>query len=34
MAGVGVRLTARAILDVGYHYLDMGTINSQRSHKA
>lgn len=31
MAGVGVQLTDRAILDVGYRYIDMGSITSQRS---
>ncbi len=31
MAGVGVQLTDRAILDIGYRYLDAGSIKSQRS---
>lgn len=31
MAGVGVQLTDRAILDVGYRYIDTGSISSQRS---
>lgn len=31
MAGVGVQLSDRAILDVGYRYIDTGSITSQRS---
>ncbi|MGD9670039.1 MAG: outer membrane protein [Hyphomicrobiaceae bacterium] len=31
MAGVGVQLSDRAILDIGYRYLDTGSITSQRS---
>ena len=31
MAGVGVQLTDRAVLDVGYRYIDTGSITSQRS---
>jgi opacity protein-like surface antigen len=31
MAGVGVQLSDRAVLDVGYRYIDMGKISSQRS---
>jgi opacity protein-like surface antigen len=31
MAGVGYQISDRAILDVGYRYIDLGTISSQRS---
>ncbi|HRY07004.1 MAG TPA: acyloxyacyl hydrolase [Hyphomicrobiaceae bacterium] len=31
MAGVGIQLSDRAILDIGYRYLDAGSITSQRS---
>lgn len=31
MAGVGYQLSDRAIIDVGYRYIDMGSITSQRS---
>ncbi|MGD9784165.1 MAG: outer membrane protein [Hyphomicrobiaceae bacterium] len=31
MAGVGYQISDRAILDVGYRYIDMGSIASQRS---
>lgn len=34
MAGVGIQLTDRAILDIGYRYLDAGSISSQRSDTA
>lgn len=30
MAGIGYQLSDRAILDIGYRYLDMGKISSQR----
>jgi opacity protein-like surface antigen len=30
MAGVGYQISERAVLDVGYRYLDMGKISSQR----
>ncbi len=31
MAGVGYQISDRAILDLGYRYIDMGSISSQRS---
>lgn len=31
MAGVGYQISDRAIIDVGYRYMDMGSITSQRS---
>lgn len=31
MAGVGVQITDRAILDVGYRYIDTGSVSSDRS---
>jgi len=31
MAGVGYQISDRAIIDVGYRYIDMGQISSQRS---
>ncbi len=31
MAGVGYQISDRAILDVGYRYIDLGSISSQRS---
>lgn len=31
MAGVGYQISDRAIIDVGYRYIDMGSISSQRS---
>ncbi len=34
MAGVGIQLTDRAILDIGYRYIDTGSISSQRSDTA
>lgn len=34
MAGVGYQISDRAILDVGYRYIDMGSITSQRSDTA
>ncbi len=34
MAGVGYQLSDRAIIDVGYRYIDMGSITSQRSDTA
>ena len=34
MAGVGIQLSDRAVLDVGYRYIDMGSISSQRSDSA
>lgn len=34
MAGVGVQLSDRAILDIGYRYIDTGSITSQRSDTA
>ncbi len=34
MAGVGYQLSERAIVDVGYRYIDMGSITSQRSDTA
>jgi opacity protein-like surface antigen len=34
MAGVGYQISDRAILDVGYRYIDMGSISSQRSDSA
>jgi opacity protein-like surface antigen len=34
MAGVGYQISDRAILDVGYRYIDLGTISSQRSDSA
>jgi opacity protein-like surface antigen len=34
MAGVGYQISDRAILDVGYRYIDLGTITSQRSDSA
>jgi opacity protein-like surface antigen len=34
MAGVGYQISDRAILDVGYRYIDMGKISSQRSDSA
>jgi len=34
MAGVGIQLSDRAILDVGYRYIDTGSISSQRSDTA
>jgi opacity protein-like surface antigen len=34
MAGIGYQISDRAILDVGYRYLDMGKISSQRHDNA
>ena len=34
MAGVGYQISDRATLDVGYRYIDMGSISSQRSDSA
>jgi opacity protein-like surface antigen len=34
MAGVGYQISDKAILDVGYRYIDLGRINSQRSDSA
>lgn len=34
MAGVGYQISDRAVLDVGYRYMDMGSISSQRSDSA
>jgi opacity protein-like surface antigen len=34
MAGVGYQISDRAIIDVGYRYIDMGSISSQRSDSA
>ena len=34
MAGVGYQISDRAILDVGYRYIDLGKISSQRSDSA
>ncbi|MCB1522260.1 MAG: porin family protein [Hyphomicrobiaceae bacterium] len=34
MAGVGYQISDRAILDIGYRYIDMGSITSQRSDTA
>lgn len=34
MAGVGYQISDRAIIDVGYRYIDMGSITSQRSDTA
>ena len=34
MAGVGIQLSDRAVLDIGYRYLDTGSITSQRSDTA
>jgi opacity protein-like surface antigen len=34
MAGVGYQISDKAILDVGYRYIDMGKISSQRSDTA
>ena len=31
MAGVGYQVSDRAIIDIGYRYIDMGSISSQRS---
>lgn len=31
MAGVGYQISDRAIIDIGYRYIDMGSITSQRS---
>lgn len=31
MAGVGYQISDRAVIDVGYRYIDMGSISSQRS---
>lgn len=31
MAGVGYQISSRAVIDVGYRYIDMGSISSQRS---
>ena len=31
MAGVGYQISDRAIIDVGYRYIDLGKISSQRS---
>ena len=31
MAGVGYQISDRAVLDIGYRYIDMGKISSQRS---
>jgi opacity protein-like surface antigen len=34
MAGVGYQISDRAVVDVGYRYIDMGSITSQRSDTA
>lgn len=34
MAGVGYQISDRAVIDVGYRYIDMGSISSQRSDSA
>ena len=31
MAGVGYQISDRAVIDVGYRYIDLGQISSQRS---
>jgi len=31
MAGIGYQISDRAILDIGYRYIDLGSITSQRS---